>query len=79
MTYHLNLELRNIISPIIVREDNREWKFRDGVELVEYSFEEPYVVESIKAVGDQIVISVAVAESASGLLNYTGEEPGSFF
>lgn len=79
-TYHLNPELGKITSHISVRIHGAPEKaiaFGNGQELVDYEFDRPYSVESIRAEKDSIILDLA--EKASTPTNWTGEEQTSFF
>ena len=58
MTYKLNPNLKKIQSLLIVIIDGTEREYRNGEDLTEQVFEKPYLVDSITAVDDQIVINL---------------------
>ncbi len=66
MTYHLNPELRKIISLVVIRDGKQEWQFRNGEELIAYSFQQPYTVDSIRSVDAHIEIGISVNVSPEG-------------
>ena len=79
-TYYLNQEYRKITSHISVRIHGVPEKtiaFCNGQELVDYEFEKPYLVESIKAKGDTVILDLV--EKTSTPTNWAGEEQTSFF
>ncbi len=76
--YKLNPEYAKIISPIIVCVDGVEKCFENGGELAEYRFEKNYIVHSIKAVENSIVLTLS-ENNQSMSSNWISEEAISFF
>ena len=56
MTYKLNPNLKKIQSLLIVIIDGTEREYRNGEDLTEQVFEKPYMVDSITARSNRIVI-----------------------
>ena len=55
-TYYLDAEVKKIQSPIVLCINNEETVFSNGQALSQQSFEKRYVVQSVTAKGDRIVI-----------------------
>lgn len=77
MTYKLNPELRVIKSPVVLVIDGEERSFPDGKALVGEVFDKNYVVASITARDDIVVIELEEGP-ASVVVNWIGEEAVSF-
>lgn len=77
MTYYLNPELNKILSPVIVKISSIELKFGNGQELCEHKFDKHYVVKSVWAENDIIIIELI--ENNGTDLSWIGEEPVSYF
>jgi len=77
MTYYLNPELNNILSPVIVKISSIELKFSNGKELCEHKFDKHYIVKSIWAKND--IINIELIENKGTDLSWIGEEPVSYF
>ena len=61
MTYKLNPIVGKLISPIILRfrdSDTPDRYFNTGLELADEIFDRCYLIDSICAQGDQIVLTV---------------------
>jgi len=77
MTYKLNAEVSKIKSPVILRIEGRESStdkiYGDGAELANATFEENYVMRSLTAKGDVIVLTVS-ENPLTNNTNWIGEE-----
>ena len=77
MTYKLNPEVSNIKSPVILRieggESSTDKTYADGAELANATFEKNYVVRSLAAQGDVIVLTVSENLCINNT-NWIGEE-----
>lgn len=59
--YKLNTE--KIKSPIVlIMPDGEQKQFKDGVELSNASFQDRYIINTIKAVNNNIEITVSIAD-----------------
>ena len=59
--YKLNTD--KIKSPIVlIMPDGEQKQFKDGVELSNASFQDRYVINTIKAVNNHIEITVSIAD-----------------
>ncbi|MBR0317231.1 MAG: hypothetical protein IJQ99_10225 [Synergistaceae bacterium] len=59
--YKLNTE--KIKSPIVlIMPDGEQKQFKDGVELSNASFQDRYIINTIKAVNNNIEITVGIAD-----------------
>ena len=56
MTYYLDPDVRKIQSPILLCIDDKEIEFANGQALSQKSFDKRYVIQSISAMKNQIVI-----------------------
>lgn len=81
MTYKINPIVEKIQAPIILRigaSAPLERRFSSGGELANTTFDKKYLIDSISAKDDAIVI--AVTESKTTIpTNWIGEEMVSFF
>lgn len=77
MTYKLNPEVSKIKSPVILRIEGGESSvdkiYADGAELANAIFEKNYVVRSLAAQGDVIVLTVSENLCVNNT-NWIGEE-----
>lgn len=61
MYYKLNTE--KIKSPIVlIMPDGEQKQFKDGVELSNASFQDRYIINTIKAVNNNIEITLGIAD-----------------
>ena len=65
MTYKLNPALSKIQSPLLLLIDGEETEYRNGKALAEQVFEKNYLVDSISAKADRIVISLTENPNAT--------------
>ena len=80
MTYKLNPEVKKIQSPVVVKFSNRaaEMTFASGAALADAVFDRNYLIESLVAEGDSIVLTVRENDTINAV-NWAGEEAVSFF
>lgn len=78
MTYKLNPQVRLIKSPVILVIDEQVKEYRNGDELASQDFDKRYLIESIVARGDAVVVTVKENEQTA-IINWIGEEAVSFF
>lgn len=81
MTYKLNPVVGQFLSPIVLRfrdgnAPNRH--FQNGAQLAEETFDKNYLLESVSAQGDQIVLAIKENRKIN-TANWIGEEMVSFF
>ena len=77
MTYKLNPQLRLIKAPVVLVIDGEERQFSRGEELTRLEFEKYYVVNSISARGNKVVITLKENDRIFNI-NWVGEEEVSF-
>ena len=61
MTYHLDSELKKIISKIkviIIDSPSEIIMFSSGIELADYDFKKNYMIRSIKAEENYVIIEI---------------------
>ncbi len=71
MTYKLNPIVSQFLSSIILRFDDSDIPgryFENGAQLAEESFDKNYLLESVSAQNNQIILTV----KENGLINSTG-------
>lgn len=81
MTYKLNPIVGQFLSPVILRfgDGNApDRHFENGTQLAEETFDKNYLLESVGAQGDQIVLTVKENRNIN-TTNWIGEEMVSFF
>lgn len=81
MTYKLNSLVRQFLSPVILHfgDGNAPDRyFKSGAQLAEETFDKNYLVESVSAQKDQIILTIKENESIN-TTNWIGEEMVSFF
>ena len=77
MTYKLNPQLRLIKAPVILTVEGEEQHYDSGEELTNLTFEKNYIIDSISASDDRVV--VALKENDRNFnINWIGEEEVSF-
>nr|WP_297703733.1 hypothetical protein [uncultured Butyrivibrio sp.] len=73
MTYKLNHELGKIVSPIeLLFPDGSSREYANGAEALAEEFDERYVISSISAKENKIVISLEAATVPS--IDFDGDE-----
>lgn len=77
MTYKLNPQLRLIKAPVILVVEGVERMYSSGEELTRLEFEKYYVVNSISARGNKVVIMLKENDRIFNI-NWIGEEEVSF-
>jgi len=81
MTYKLNSVVEKIVSPILLHfgdGSKPDRLFESGAQLAEEVFDKNYLVESVSAQNDQIILTVMENKSIN-ITNWVGEETVSFF
>jgi hypothetical protein len=81
MTYKLNSIVRKFLSPVLVHfgdNSSPDRYFKNGTQLAEEVFEKNYLIESISAQNDQIILTVVENKSVN-TTNWAGGETVSFF
>ena len=78
MKYRLNPSINKIISSIILIYDEQEVEFASGKDAADTEFDKNYIVKSLFAQDDKIVI-VLKENDAVNNTNWVGEEQVSFF
>ena len=77
MTYRLNPSLGKITSPVILSIGGAETSYSDGAALTELSFEKNYIVASITARDNAVVVTLQ-ENTAINNISWIGEEAVSF-
>ena len=77
MTYKLNPQLKLIKSPVILLIDGQESSYGSGEELTTLTFEKNYIVDSVGARGDKVVVTLKENDRQFNI-NWIGEEEVSF-
>ena len=77
MTYKLNPQLRLIKAPVILVVEGVERMYSSGEELTRLEFKKYYVVNSISARGNKVVITLKENDRTFNI-NWVGEEEVSF-
>ena len=77
MTYKLNPQLRLIKAPVILVVEGVERMYSSGEELTRLEFEKYYVVNSISARGNKVIITLKENDRTFNI-NWVGEEEVSF-
>ncbi len=80
MTYKLNPELKKICAPIIVRfvDGSADMTFPDGEALTVAKFSKNYLIDSLTAEKNTIVLTLRENDRVS-VVNWIGEEAVSYF
>lgn len=77
MTYKLNPQLRLIKAPVILVAEGQEICYGSGEELTILTFEKNYIIDSISARGDKVVVTLKENDRQFNI-NWIGEEEVSF-
>ena len=77
MTYKLNPQLRLIKAPVVLVIDGQESCYGSGEELTPLTFEKNYIIESISARDDKVVVTL-IENNRQFDINWIGEEEVSF-
>ena len=78
MTYKLNPIIETITSKTIVVIDDKEFVFNNGKEAVKQEYDHNYLVDSISAKDDTVIVALKVNKLINST-NWMGEEQVSFF
>lgn len=78
MTYRLNPELAKIESPVILVLGETETTYPNGAALAELAFDTHYIIESVAARNNQVVVTLQPNAKMNDV-NWIGEEQASFF
>lgn len=73
MTYKLEAFIEKIKSPIVCIFGDKEVEYADGRELSKEYFDKYWLVESIIAKGDKIILAMRVNEQVNSI-DWIGEE-----
>ena len=73
MTYKLSPQLSLIKAPVILLVEGEERQYSSGEELTRLEFEKYYVVNSISARGNKVVITLKENDRTFNI-NWVGEE-----
>ena len=78
MTHKLNPEIWKILSPLVlVFPDGTRQQYPDGHSAVAVVFDHKYVISTMHAVND--FIELKLVEQEAPKMNWSGEEPSTFF
>ena len=78
MTFKLNPTVRLIKSPVILVVDGEERSYPDGEAVVALEFDKRYVVDSIRARDNAVVVMLKINDRVNDI-TWIGEEAVSFF
>ena len=78
MTYRVEQWVRKIISPITVKYQDNVMHLNNGSDLADYSFDRRYVISSVEADGETVIITLAENDCINDT-NWVGEKQASFF
>ncbi len=78
MTYKLCKYVEKIIAPIIVVIGNDKQEFANGFALSEAHFSRPYIIQSISASDNRVILSLIENENINAT-NWVGEIQEGFF
>ena len=78
MTYRIDQSVSSICSPIEVLVEGRRLQFANGTEMANAEFDKYYLISSITAKADHIVIELEENKKVNDI-NWIGEEAVSFF
>ena len=77
MTFKLNPQLRLITAPVIIVIDGEERSYLDGESLTVLEFDQRYVIDSIGAQGNTVVVTLKINDRVNDI-SWIGEEAVSF-
>lgn len=77
MTYKLNPQLRLIKAPVILVIEGVEQSYGSGEELTTLTFDKNYIIDSISARDDKVVVTLKENDRQFNI-NWIGEEEVSF-
>lgn len=78
MKYKLSYEVEKIKSRILMKFDGNEAEYESGTELVDVEFDKYYLIDSIAAKNDMVVLEL-VENTKINDISWCGEEQVSFF
>lgn len=77
MTFKLNPQLRLIVAPVVLVVDGEEQIYPDGESLVALEFDRRYVIDSISARDNDVVVTLMINDHVNDI-TWIGEEAVSF-
>lgn len=75
--FKLNPQLRLITAPVILVIDGEERIYPDGESLTALEFDQRYVIDSIRAQGNAVVVTLKINDRVNEI-SWIGEEAVSF-
>lgn len=78
MKYKLSYEVKKIKSRVLVKFEDNEATYESGAELADVEFDKYYLIDSITADNDMVVLTL-VENTKINDINWCGEEQISFF
>lgn len=78
MKYKLSYEVKKIKSRVLVKFDGNEAEYESGIELADVEFDKYYLIDSITAENDTVVLTL-VENTKINDISWCGEEQISFF
>lgn len=73
MGYKLDVELKNITSPILLKTGDDEKRFDNGTELANFCFDRKYAVTAVEA-KDSVIVMTVKEKSLLPTENWTNKE-----
>ena len=77
MTFKLNPQLRLILAPVVLVIDGKEQSYPNGESLTVLEFDRQYVIDSISAQDNTVVVTVKINDHVNDI-TWIGEEAVSF-
>jgi len=78
MKYKLSYEVKKIKSRILVKYDGNEAEYDSGAELVDVEFDKYYLIDSITAENDMVVLTL-IENTKINDTNWSNDSNISFF
>ena len=78
MTYSLPIEIEKISCPVVLTIGELEWRFDNGVAAVNQKHDKRYLIESIYARNDEIIVCLKENEKMNDT-SWCEEGQASFF
>jgi len=78
MKYKLSYEVKKIKSRVLVKFEDNEVEYESGTELADVEFDKYYLIDSIIAENDTIILNL-VENTKINDISWCGEEQNSFF
>lgn len=78
MKFKLSYEVKKIKSRVLVKFEDNEAEYESGAELVDVEFDKYYLIDSITAKNDIVVLTL-VENTKINDISWCGEEQISFF